>query len=761
MSNPPFLCVLPWKGQILTSSTDIDSAIGSNPNDFTLKNGYNLRPGMYNRHTELLICITYYNEDRVMLARTLHSIFNNVRELSSRHNFWGKGGPSWQKVVVCIVMDGIEHCDTQALDMLATIGLYQEDLLLHMDYEGKRATAHLFEHTTHLSVTATDDRCHNMPPVQAMLCIKAENHGKLNSYRWAYNAFGRILNPEIIMHVDAGTEVDSQSIFKLWNSFYTDQHLGGACGQLRCRVEGWKGYLNPIVAAQYFEYKVSFQLERALESTTGYLSVLPGAFSAFRFRSSMGKPLELFWEGDPTHWREVGGGGILNSVLKLNRYLADDRVVCFDLVLKAGSKWRTSYVNGATATTDIPTNTVDWMNQRRRWLNGAFASSLYSLELLFRVFKTGHNPVRILLLMIQMVHNVVTFIVAWFSVAGYLLSLFIVNDITGNPPDNSLSEGFPFGSATPIINAILQIIYLFALVYQFIMALGSRPKTSVVSYVASFAFFAFIQCYFFMNLIYLTKRLVDSKIDPNGGGRYAYINEYYTDVGWLTVLITAVAYFAVYIGAAIVSLDPWHLFTCWAQFMFISTSYTNILSIYALCNFNDTTWGRKQGARAPKTANKPGNPPNTNRPSSSQEDEPESNATSSPELNQNTDSAHTSTQQPNKPQEEPTSHVIEPDTDSEDSTFRVHLVACYIFSNVIVCILVLNESLQSFTFLGDPYWHKIWFFRIWMWANSSLLMLRFVGCVVYYGRTWALLVLEGARTWVWRCVSWRPKGGSV
>jgi chitin synthase len=42
-----------------------------------------------------------------------------------------------------------------------------------------------------------------------MLCIKTQNSGKLNSYWWAYNAFGRILNPGIIMHVDAGIEVDT------------------------------------------------------------------------------------------------------------------------------------------------------------------------------------------------------------------------------------------------------------------------------------------------------------------------------------------------------------------------------------------------------------------------------------------------------------------------------------------------------------------------------------------------------------------------
>lgn len=41
------------------------TAATCDPNDFTLANGYNLRPAMYGRHTELLIAITYYNEDKV------------------------------------------------------------------------------------------------------------------------------------------------------------------------------------------------------------------------------------------------------------------------------------------------------------------------------------------------------------------------------------------------------------------------------------------------------------------------------------------------------------------------------------------------------------------------------------------------------------------------------------------------------------------------------------------------------------------------
>jgi hypothetical protein len=39
-------------------------------------------------------------------------------------------------------------------------------------------------------------------------------------------------------------------------------------------------------------------------------------------------------------------------------------------------------------------------------------------------------------------------------------------------------------------------------------------------------------------------------------------------------------------------------------------------------------------------------------------------------------------------------------------------VAYYIFSSILVWIFILNESLQSFTSLGDPYWHKIWIWDV-------------------------------------------------
>lgn len=99
---------------------------------------------MYNRHTELLIAITYYNEDKVLTARTLHGVMQNIRDIVNlkRSEFWNKGGPAWQKIVVCLVFDGIGPCDKDTLDVLATIGIYQ-DGVMKKDVDGRETVAHI------------------------------------------------------------------------------------------------------------------------------------------------------------------------------------------------------------------------------------------------------------------------------------------------------------------------------------------------------------------------------------------------------------------------------------------------------------------------------------------------------------------------------------------------------------------------------------------------------------------------------------------
>jgi len=121
-----------------------DTAATCDPDEFTLRNGYNLRPAMYNRHTELLIAITYYNEDKVLTARTLHGVMQNIRDIVNlkKSEFWNKGGPAWQKIVVSLVFDGIDPCDKNTLDMLATVGIYQ-DGIVKRSVDGRETVAHI------------------------------------------------------------------------------------------------------------------------------------------------------------------------------------------------------------------------------------------------------------------------------------------------------------------------------------------------------------------------------------------------------------------------------------------------------------------------------------------------------------------------------------------------------------------------------------------------------------------------------------------
>lgn len=263
-----------------------------------------------------------------------------------------------------------------------------------------------------------------------IFCLKQKDSKKINSHRWLFNAFGRILHPEICILIDAGTKPGSKSLLALWEAFHNNPRLGGACGEIHAMLgRRMVKVLNPLVATQNFEYKMSNILDKPLESAFGYVSVLPGALSAYRFRAIMGRPLEQYFHGDHTLSAKLGKKGIDGmNILEKNMFLAEDRILCFELVAKAGSRWHLSYVKASKAETDVPENAPELISQRRRWLNGSLAATMYSLMHFSRVYKSGHSSIRLFCLHIQMLYMAFNTLLSFFSLCIFSLAAVLKPD---------------------------------------------------------------------------------------------------------------------------------------------------------------------------------------------------------------------------------------------------------------------------------------------------------------------------------------------
>lgn len=350
------------------------TAVTCDPDDFVAQ-GYKLRQniGATARETELFICVTMYNENEIDFTRTMHGVMRNITQFCSRSKSrtWGKDG--WQKIVVCIISDGRRKVHPRTLDALAAMGVYQDGIAKNLVNQ-REVTAHVYEYTTQVSLDADlkfKGAEKGIVPCQMIFCLKEKNQKKLNSHRWFFNAFGRALSPNVCILLDVGTKPGPNSLYHLWKAFDTDSNVAGACGEIVAgKGKAWLGLLNPLVASQNFEYKMSNILDKPIESVFGYITVLPGALSAYRYYALQNDttghgPLSQYFKGETLHGQDA-------DVFTANMYLAEDRILCWELVAKRDERWVLKYVKAATGETDVPgrihsfsTNSIPkWMPTR-------------------------------------------------------------------------------------------------------------------------------------------------------------------------------------------------------------------------------------------------------------------------------------------------------------------------------------------------------------------------------------------------------------
>lgn len=556
------------------------TACTSEPDDF-VREGFSLRAAKYGRETELVVCVTMYNEDEQSFARTMHAIMKNVAHLCSRtkSSVWGKD--AWKKIQVIIVADGRNKINENVLQLLTATGCYQENLARPY-VNNRKVNAHLFEYTTQISVDENlkfkgDEK--SLTPVQVLFCLKERNQKKINSHRWLFNAFCPILNPNVIVMLDVGTKPDNHAIYNLWKAFDRDSNVAGAAGEITAmKGKGWINLTNPLVASQNFEYKLSNILDKPLESVFGCISVLPGALSAYRYIALTNHadgtgPLASYFKGEDLLTSQLKKNSKSNF-FEANMYLAEDRILCWELVAKKGESWVLKFVKLATGETDVPESIPEFLSQRRRWINGAFFAALYSMCHFKQIWRTDHSAGRKFWFCVEFAYQFVTLLFSFFSLSNFYLTFYF---LTGSLVDTKGLGGGGFWIFT-----IFNYLCICVLTSLFVASIGNRPQASKNIFKGQMILLSVCALYAMIVGIYFVCVTIEE-----------FEKGYTSNYVFVSIVVSILSTYGLYTLMSILYLDPWHMITCSLQYFLMIPSYTCTLQIFAFCNTHDVSWGTK------------------------------------------------------------------------------------------------------------------------------------------------------------------------
>ena len=228
-------------------------------------------------------------------------------------------------------------------------------------------------------------------PLPIHFVIKHKNQGKIESHKWFFKGFWEYMEPTYAQIIDWGSIPLWKSISHIIWHMETIPDVGGAWGEIEVMLPDKKddgtavSFIESILLrGQYVEYKLSHYMDKAAESLFGFVSVLPGAFSTFRWDCIKGRPLNSFLKGSKDEFGDIEK---IMACHNANKYLAEDRIMCLEIIAKENCDYVLHYIPGAKCLTDPPLSLTALLKQRRRWFNGSLFASFYVLFNMYRIWK--------------------------------------------------------------------------------------------------------------------------------------------------------------------------------------------------------------------------------------------------------------------------------------------------------------------------------------------------------------------------------------
>ncbi|KAK8797265.1 hypothetical protein WA158_004473 [Blastocystis sp. Blastoise] len=523
------------------------------------------------KNPKVIISVTIFNETYTELNDSLRGIADNIENLPE-YSY----GLTADDIIVIVIFDGREKVHPSIFERRIDDKHYltEEDFQLMDDAlsQSKRLETAWEHYKPILQKQYTDREIINMTkklptvqmhisgsvgnesfysPFDILFAIKEHNRGKLSSHFWILRVFCRQLDPDYVTLLDVGTKPMKTSLIQLFNEMDENPQIGGCCGEITASDAP---KTSPVMAAQFFEYKVSHFLEKAMESVFGYVSVLPGAFSAYRYEALQGTPLDKYFLLEDEQNR------LSVDPFSANMYLAEDRIMGFEMLVKKDRAYTLHFISTALATTDIPSTLNILIRQRRRWLNGSFFASLYAIKEWPRLYtESGHSFFRKILLSCQLFYFVINTGMTVMQMANVFLTFAVV-----------IQSSFQNFSELAVF--ILDSIYLCVTGLQFVYALGNDPRDNREVYRLSYIVYG---CLSLLSLV-----LTFTSIENFS----------------LYILISAATSIFVILFGAIIHGELFTILPCIIQYMFMLPTFMNIFIIYSFCNVDDVSWGTRDSS---------------------------------------------------------------------------------------------------------------------------------------------------------------------
>lgn len=542
---------------------------------------------------EILYCITIYNEPGEALLVSLCAIVQNLYCLY-------KNGMTTQvnKTTLCVIADGRNSLSESTLQFLTNLGLYNTEhycnidemniydsmlnskklfSLLSMAYESSETDKRWFEVYADSFGKKKSNKINNnwISPehpdeVRILLCIKSQNRGKLNSHWWFFDILCRYLKPIYCLQLDIGTVPQYGALFYLLKALEQNPKVGAAASQIM--INPAKNPTNLLHIWQFGDFAIQKLMDWPAELIFGYLTVIPGQFCIFRWDALKENdesypetklneikkhkaPLDHYFRG----LKKLGP-------FESNMFLAEDRILGFEIFSRKNCNWKLQYFPSSVAITDPCDSVQELLRQRRRWINSSFTCNLWLIAKIGQYLKNSSATI------IEKLHALLA--VPWLGLNNLIiwilpaLIIILYKIFIDQIPIRTDIVNGPY-----LIIKFLYYGFIVSIVLQLILFLFAKlNKIAVRFFYISGALYTSI----LLGLLFLLYNGFDSK--ESKILLYVFISEP------LFLLIIAILYSRKLF---------YDLVKIIIQYIILRPFMILMLSMYAFCNLHNHSWGTK------------------------------------------------------------------------------------------------------------------------------------------------------------------------